>query len=49
MRFSYFIKIVEEYKKPGDKEDLIMSFRAFDTENKGYAEAEEIRKVFHGL
>lgn len=49
LRFSDFITTVEEYKKPGDKDDLIMAFRVFDPENKGYAEAQEIRNVFHGL
>lgn len=49
LRFSDFITTVEEYKKPGDKDDLIMAFRVFDPRNKGYAEAQEIRKVFHGL
>lgn len=42
---SNFIKTVEEFKKPEDEEDLIMSFRVFDPENKGYIEANEMRKA----
>lgn len=36
---------MEEFKKPEDEEDLIMSFRVFDPENKGYIEANEMRKA----
>ena len=42
---SEFIKTMEEFKKPSDKDDLIMAFRVFDCENKGYIEAKEIRKA----
>lgn len=49
MEFFDFIKIVEEYKKLGDKVDLIMVFRVFDFENKGYVEVEEIRDVLYRL
>ena len=49
LEFPDFIKTVEEYKKPGDKADLIMAFRVFDPENKGYVEAEEIRDALHRL
>ncbi|XP_068676925.1 calmodulin-like isoform X1 [Montipora foliosa] len=49
LEFPDFIKTVEEYKKPGDKADLIMLFRVFDPENKGYVEAEEIRDALHRL
>lgn len=36
---------MEDYKKPDDKDDLIMAFRVFDSANKGYVEAKEIRKA----
>ena len=36
---------MEDYKKPDDKDDLIMAFRVFDSANKGYVEAKEIKKA----
>ena len=42
---SDFIKTVEEYKKPDNKHDLIMAFRVFDPESKGYVKAKEIKKA----
>lgn len=43
--FSDFIKTLEEYKKPDDKQDLVMAFRVFDPENKGFIEAKELKKA----
>ena len=42
---SDFIKTVEEYKKPGEGNDLFTAFRVFDPENKGYVEAKEMKKA----
>lgn len=43
--FSDFVKTLEDYKKPDDKIDLIMAFRVFDPENKGFVEAKEMKKA----
>ena len=43
--FSDFIKTTEEYKKPDDENDILMAFRVFDPENKGFVEAKELRKA----
>ena len=40
-----FIKTTEEYKKPDDENDLVMAFRVFDPENKGFVEAKEMKKA----
>ena len=44
--FSDFVKTLEDYKKTDDQTDLIMAFRAFDPENKGFVEAKEMKKAF---
>ncbi|KAL9950899.1 hypothetical protein ACROYT_G043470 [Oculina patagonica] len=44
--FSDFIKTTEEYKKPDTENDLIMAFRVFDPDNKGFVEAKELKKAF---
>ena len=49
MTFSDFIKTMEEYKKPDDKVDLMMAFKVFDCNNKGYIETKELRRAFMRL
>lgn len=43
--FSDFVKTLEDYKRPDDQNDLIMAFRVFDPENKGFVEAKEMKKA----
>ena len=45
MTFSDFIKTMEEYKKPDDKVDLMMAFKVFDCNNKGYIETKELGRA----
>ena len=45
MTFSDFIKTMEEYKKPDDKVDLMMAFKVFDCNNKGYIETKELERA----
>ena len=40
---------MEEYKKPEDKADLVMAFKVFDSENKGFIETNELKKAFTRL
>ena len=53
--FSFFFPQVtvtltmEEYKKPDDKVDLMMAFKVFDCNNKGYIETKELRRAFMRL
>ena len=49
MTFSDFIKTMEEYKKPDDKVDLVMAFKVFDCNNKGYFETKELRRALMRL
>ena len=49
MTFSDFIKTMEEYKKPDDKVDLVMAFKVFDCNNKGYIETKELRRALMRL
>ena len=49
MTFSDFIKTMEEYKKPDDKVDLMMAFKVFDCNDKGYIETKELRRAFMRL
>lgn len=49
MTFSDFIKTMEEYKKPDDKVDLMMAFKVFDCNNKGYIETKELRRALMRL
>lgn len=43
--FSDFVKTLEDYKRPDDQNDLIIAFRVFDPENKGFVEAKELKKA----
>ena len=49
LKLADFIKTTEELKKPSDKSDLIMAFRVFDPENKGYVEVKEMKRAFMRL
>ena len=40
---------MEEYKKPDDKVDLMMAFKVFDCNNKGYIDTKELRRAFMRL
>ena len=40
---------MEEYKKPDDKADLVMAFKVFDSDNKGFIETKELKKAFMRL
>ena len=40
---------MEEYKKPDGKVDLMMAFKVFDHDDKGYIETKEIKKAFMRL
>lgn len=44
--FSEFLNLLKDQKKPDDREaDLMLAFRVFDTDNKGYTESAELRCI----
>lgn len=44
--FPEFVKLVEDQKKPDEREaDMMLAFRIFDADNKGYIESAELRYI----
>jgi len=44
--FPEFVKLMEDQKKPDEREaDMMLAFRVFDADNKGYIESAELRYI----
>ena len=44
--FPEFVKLIEDQKKPDEREaDMMLAFRIFDADNKGYIESAELRYI----
>jgi len=44
--FPEFVKMMEDQKKPDQREaDMMLAFRVFDADNKGYIESAELRYI----
>lgn len=44
--FPEFVKLMEDQKKPDEREaDMMLAFRIFDADNKGYIESAELRYI----
>lgn len=44
--FPEFVKLMEDQKKPDKREaDMMLAFRIFDADNKGYIESAELRYI----
>lgn len=44
--FPEFVKLMENQKKPDEREaDMMLAFRIFDADNKGYIESAELRYI----
>lgn len=44
--FPEFVKLMEDQKKPDEREaDMMIAFRVFDADNKGYIESAELRYI----
>ena len=44
--FPEFVKLMEDQKKPDEREaDMMLAFRIFDADNKGYIESGELRYI----